>query len=38
VLGQDAGVSVFDVWYLDGPTRHNDRTLVHMTKDIFLQF
>lgn len=38
VLGQDAGVSVFDVWYLDGPTRHNERPLVHMTRDIFLQF
>ncbi len=38
VLGQDAGVSVFDVWYLNGPTRHNDRPLVHMTQDIFLQF
>ena len=38
VLGQDAGVSVFDVWYLDGATRHNDRALVHMTQNIFLQF
>jgi hypothetical protein len=38
VLGQDAGVSVFDVWYLDGPTRHNEHPLVHMTRDVFLQF
>jgi hypothetical protein len=38
VLGQDAGVSVFDVWYLDGPTRRNERPLVRMTRDIFLQF
>ena len=38
VLGQDAGVSVFDAWYLDGTTSHNDRPLVHMTEDVFLQF
>ena len=38
VLGQDAGVAVVDAWYLNGPTRHNDRALVHMAQDIFLQF
>jgi predicted small secreted protein len=38
VLGQDNGVTVWDVWYLDGPTPANDKALVQMTQDIFLQF
>ncbi len=38
VVGQDNGVTVWDVWYLDGPTPTNDKALVKMTMDIFLQF
>jgi hypothetical protein len=38
VLGQDNGVTVWDAWYLDGPTPDNDKALVKMTTDIFLQF
>jgi hypothetical protein len=38
VVGQDNGVTVWDVWYLDGPTPNNDKALVQMTMDIFLQF
>jgi hypothetical protein len=38
VVGQDNGVTVWDVWYLDGPTPNNDKALVKMTTDIFLQF
>jgi hypothetical protein len=37
-VGQDNGVTVWDVWYLDGPTPNNDKPLVTMTTDIFLQF
>jgi hypothetical protein len=38
VLGQDNGVTVWDVWYLDEPTPFNDKPLMKMTTDIFLQF
>jgi hypothetical protein len=38
VIGQDNGVSVWDVWYLDEPTPSNDKTLIKMTMDVFLQF
>jgi hypothetical protein len=38
VIGQDEGVTVWDVWYLDGPTPANDKALIKMTEDIFLQF
>jgi hypothetical protein len=38
VIGQDAGVTVWDVWYLDGSTPYNDKALITMTEDIFLQF
>lgn len=38
VLGQDEGVTVWDVWYLDGPTPTNAKPLLKMTRDIFLQF
>lgn len=38
VLGQDSGVVVYDVWYLDGSTPSNDPALIKMTQDIFLQF
>lgn len=31
-LGQDSGVSVYDVWYLHGPTPNNDKALVAMTQ------
>ncbi|MDT4926120.1 MAG: hypothetical protein QOG01_3833 [Pseudonocardiales bacterium] len=37
-VGQDEGVTVWDAWYLDGPTPNNDKALVTMTEDIFLQF
>ena len=38
VLGQDTGVTVWDAWYLDGPTPTNDPALIQMTQDLFLQF
>jgi hypothetical protein len=38
VIGQDEGVTVWDAWYLDEPTPFNDKPLVQMTTDIFLQF
>ena len=38
VLARDAGVSLFDVWYLDAPSRRHDRALTHMAQDVFLQF
>ncbi len=36
-LGQDAGVTILDAWYLDQPTPDNDPALVKMAHDIFLQ-
>ena len=38
VLGQDGGVTVWDVWYLDRPTPGNEKALITMTRDLFLQF
>jgi hypothetical protein len=38
VLGQDNGIDIYDVWYLDGTTPDNDPALIKMTEDIFLQF
>jgi hypothetical protein len=38
VLGQDQGVTVWDAWYLDGPTPTNDPALIKMTQDLFLRF
>jgi hypothetical protein len=38
VLGQDEGVTVWDVWYLTGPTPNNDKDLIKLTTDLFLQF
>ena len=38
VIGQDQGVTVWDVWYLDGTTPTNDPALIKMTNDVFLQF
>ena len=37
VLGQDNGVTVWDVWYLDAPTPPNTKPLIKMTQDLFLQ-
>lgn len=37
-LGQDAGVIVDDMWYLDGSTPANDKALVQFARDVFLQF
>ena len=37
-VGQDAGVTIVDAWYLDEPTPDNDPALVKMAHDIFLQF
>lgn len=36
-LAEDAGVAVFDAWYLDGPTPANDAPLEKMIGDVFLQ-
>jgi hypothetical protein len=38
VISQDQGVTVWDAWYLDGPTPTNDPALIRMTQDAFLQF
>jgi hypothetical protein len=38
VVGQDAGVTVWDAWYLDGTTPQNDPALMRMAQDLFLQF
>jgi len=38
VLGQDSGVTVWDAWYLDGSTPNDDKALITMTEDLFLQF
>jgi hypothetical protein len=38
VIGQDNGVTVWDVWYLAAPTANNDKALVQMAQDLFLQF
>jgi predicted small secreted protein len=38
VVGQDNGVTVWDIWYLDGPTPPDDEALIAMTQDLFLQF
>jgi len=38
VLGQDEGVTIWDVWYLDGPTPDNDKALIKMTEDLILRF
>jgi hypothetical protein len=38
VLGQDNGVTVWDAWYLTGSTPADDKALIRMTQDLFLQF
>ena len=38
VVGQDSGVTVWDAWYLSGSTPNNDKALIRMTQDLFLQF
>jgi hypothetical protein len=35
--GQDAGVGIDDVWYLDGSTPANDPALLALAKSLFLQ-
>lgn len=37
-VGQDAGVSVYDMWFLSGPTPENDPSLIKMAQNIFLQY
>jgi hypothetical protein len=37
-LGQDNGVTVFDAWYLNGATPYNDKALVTMEQNVFLQY
>ncbi len=37
-LTQDAGVQLYECWYLDGPTKSNDPTLEAMEQDVTLQF
>jgi hypothetical protein len=37
VIGQDNGVTVWDAWYLDGPTPTNAKPLMELTQDLFLQ-
>jgi len=36
-LIQDNGVSIYDMWYLDGPTPENTKPLETLAQDIFLQ-
>ena len=38
VLSQDAGVTIYDAWYLQGPTPDQDPALMTMTQDIYLQY
>ena len=38
VLAQDAGVTVYDMWYLAGPTPDNDPALEQLAQDIYLQY
>jgi hypothetical protein len=38
VESQDAGVTIVDAFYLDGPTPNQAPALIQMAKDIFLQF
>lgn len=37
-MGQDSGVAIYDVWYLDGPTPNNDPALEQMAQDIYLAY
>ncbi|MDT4939900.1 MAG: hypothetical protein QOG80_3571 [Pseudonocardiales bacterium] len=37
-IGQDSGINIYDMWYLAGPTPHNDPPLLQMAQDIFLQY
>lgn len=38
VVGQDNGVTVWDMWYLADTTPPNDPSLMQMALDLFLQF
>ena len=37
-LAQDAGVTVYDLWYLDGSTPANDPALLQFAQDVYLQY
>jgi hypothetical protein len=37
-VSQDIGVTVWDIWYLDGSTPDNAKPLVQLSYDLFLQF
>ena len=37
-MGQDSGVAIYDMWYLDGPTPNNDAALEQMAQDIYLAY
>ena len=37
-LSQDQGVTIWDLWYLDGPTPDNDKALVDLSSALFLQY
>jgi len=37
-LGEDAVVTFYDIWYLNGPTPTNDPALLQMAQEIFLQY
>lgn len=36
VYSQDTGVTIFDAWYENGPTRDQDPRLVRLEQDLFL--
>lgn len=36
VTGKDAGIAIFDLWYLDGPTEDRDPDLVTLANTLFL--
>ena len=38
VESQDSGVTIVDAFYLSGPTPNNDKALVQMAQDMYLQF
>ena len=37
-LGEDSDVTVYDIWFLNGPTPNNDPALLKMAQDVFLQY
>jgi hypothetical protein len=36
VLAQDNGVTVFDAWYANGPTKNQDQALLGLEEDLYL--